>query len=446
MLTHRGFSAWIHSEGAPVPEYLVSMPDAKNCVNCWIPGKPGSKFTVFWQDETNSGIASCSYINIDGTHVPGKFLHGSGFSAKSGVRISKDAERPFVFEAVMDDARDTAASSAKMGTITLEIKRVVLLGTRPSDSAESSTIPKTILEKPKAGQICVGLGQEVVLAQQSPMTYQIAPYPKPAGDGPYPKPSTYVTFKFKYRTLEWLQQQDIATEANVSSSASLIRVPAPVPIKVEDSPQISSKRAREASTTPPSPTASAPPRKKLKSTHQEQVNASDLSSSSISVGHIEFASQPGSSSSAGYPEFRMPTTSTPSGGTSNNVIDLTPASEAEQKMSLPKSRKPSKARGKARIGSDSNSRKTSATMSMSASTSTIPSTSAIPSSSSATSEFNSTSLMLDHSLLPPGAFASMSNADFDALFPNLSAEATDNHSLSLPDGSLSDITTPSPSF
>lgn len=41
----------------------------------------------------------------------------------------------------------------------------------------------------------------MVPAQQSPMTYQIAPYPKPAGDGPYPKPSTYVTFKFKYRTL-----------------------------------------------------------------------------------------------------------------------------------------------------------------------------------------------------------------------------------------------------
>lgn len=41
MLTHRGFSAWIVVDGEPLPEYLVSVDEARHEVSCWIPGEPG---------------------------------------------------------------------------------------------------------------------------------------------------------------------------------------------------------------------------------------------------------------------------------------------------------------------------------------------------------------------------------------------------------------------
>jgi hypothetical protein len=47
MLTHRGFSACILSEGKPIPEYLVAVVDENpNTISCWIPSEVG-KVTRF---------------------------------------------------------------------------------------------------------------------------------------------------------------------------------------------------------------------------------------------------------------------------------------------------------------------------------------------------------------------------------------------------------------
>jgi hypothetical protein len=41
MLTHRGFSAWIVTDGETLPEYLVAVDGVANKVSCWIPSKEG---------------------------------------------------------------------------------------------------------------------------------------------------------------------------------------------------------------------------------------------------------------------------------------------------------------------------------------------------------------------------------------------------------------------
>lgn len=41
MLTHRGFSAWVVSNGMILPEHLVAVDEQCHRVSCWIPGTEG---------------------------------------------------------------------------------------------------------------------------------------------------------------------------------------------------------------------------------------------------------------------------------------------------------------------------------------------------------------------------------------------------------------------
>ena len=47
MLKHRGFSAWIESNGNVIPEYLVALDENANRVSCWIPGTEGQVSTSY---------------------------------------------------------------------------------------------------------------------------------------------------------------------------------------------------------------------------------------------------------------------------------------------------------------------------------------------------------------------------------------------------------------
>ena len=112
MLTHRGFSAWIVSNGAPIDEYLVTVDEKNHCVSCWVPGDEGrvsvhsattsagshesQTFSVHWRDH-GSRIDSCGFISLDGFVVPGRFLLGDGETSRQGVRTGNATERPFVF-------------------------------------------------------------------------------------------------------------------------------------------------------------------------------------------------------------------------------------------------------------------------------------------------------------------------------------------------------------
>jgi hypothetical protein len=52
MLRHRGFSAWIESNGNAIPEYLVALDETANRVSCWIPGTEG-------QVSASDAVGSC---------------------------------------------------------------------------------------------------------------------------------------------------------------------------------------------------------------------------------------------------------------------------------------------------------------------------------------------------------------------------------------------------
>jgi len=123
MLKHRGFSAWITSNGAVLPEYLVAVSEEDHRVSCWIPGQEGQvcfclyvyrclvlikpfspvqTFQVYWQDH-NGKVDSCGFIVLDGLVVPGRFLYGDGIASRGGIRSSVNTERPFVFQKVSDE-------------------------------------------------------------------------------------------------------------------------------------------------------------------------------------------------------------------------------------------------------------------------------------------------------------------------------------------------------
>lgn len=46
---------------------------------------------------------TCGYITLDGFTVPGRFLFGEGTACREGVRTSRKAERPFIFQKIHDD-------------------------------------------------------------------------------------------------------------------------------------------------------------------------------------------------------------------------------------------------------------------------------------------------------------------------------------------------------
>jgi len=251
MLTHRGFSAWIVVEGKPVPEYLVAEDTKAARVSCWIPSEPNQNFSVFWKDHGGK-VDSCSFITLDGLVVPGRFLFGDGETSRAGVRSSARTERPFIFQKIEEDEHSNQAVNKDVGMITLRIKRIQRVAGRPANPVQQ--LPSITLGKRKAGELCVGFGEERQTFDQFAYTWSVKPYEK---DGPVGgrTPKTYVSFVFRYRTREWLQMQGIVPESDVQPSppvtrASMRRVssaPAvPVPITPRASPTPPKKKHRSS--------------------------------------------------------------------------------------------------------------------------------------------------------------------------------------------------------
>ncbi|KAK0459842.1 uncharacterized protein EV420DRAFT_1763499 [Desarmillaria tabescens] len=209
MLTHRGFSAWIVANGKPLPEYLVAVDATNHRVSCWIPSEDGQAFAVYWQDH-NGKIDTCSFITLDGLTVPGRFLHGDGIAYRSGVRTSKTTERPFVFQQVTEEEASKSSSgvsSRDAGMVTLRIKRVNRVSTRPPDPHLSlSTSKQGVL---RSGDHRVGFGDEVPSFEQLGFTWMVRPF---QSGSTAKTPSTYVSFIFRYRSREFLRTQGIMPE------------------------------------------------------------------------------------------------------------------------------------------------------------------------------------------------------------------------------------------
>jgi len=258
MLTYRGFSAWIVVDGKPVPEYLVAEDTKTSRVSCWIPSEAGQKFSVFWKDHGGK-VDSCSFITLDGLVVPGRFLFGEGETSRTGVRSSARTERPFIFQNIEEDEPLTQSVNKDVGMITLRIKRIQRVAVRPANPIQE--LPSTVaLGKRKAGELCVGFGEDRQAFDQFAYTWSVKPYEK---DGPVGgrTPKTYVSFVFRYRTREWLQMQGIMPDSDVPSSPPVTRT---------SMRRVSSAPAVTESTLITPRASPTPPRKKLKSSVQEK--------------------------------------------------------------------------------------------------------------------------------------------------------------------------------
>lgn len=197
MLTHRGFSACIVSEGKPIPEYLAAVVAEKpNTISCWIPSDVGKTFSVHWRDE-GTKVHSCAFITLDGFVVPGRFLFGEGEACRNGVRSGPQTERPFMF-AQSQSSGASGQSTKDAGSIMLKIRLVELDGSKKANPLQS--IPD-LNSQSHLGDHCVGYGQEANTYMQSPLTWKVKPYQH--GE------SSHVTFLFRYRSPEWLIAQGI---------------------------------------------------------------------------------------------------------------------------------------------------------------------------------------------------------------------------------------------
>jgi len=210
MLTHRGFSAWVVSNGQALPEYLVAVDEQSHRVSCWIPGAEGHTFDVYWQDH-GGNVDSCGFIVLDGLVVPGRFLFGQGIASRGGLRASKSTERPFMFHKIPEIAIESPqrAAAKEAGMITLKIKRIKRVLHRPPNAIQS--LPGlTVLGKRKVGDLCIGFGEEVPTFEQYSSTWSVVPHDQDIPGAT--KPSTYVSFVFRYRSPDFLEAQGISVE------------------------------------------------------------------------------------------------------------------------------------------------------------------------------------------------------------------------------------------
>ncbi|KAJ3490214.1 hypothetical protein NLI96_g1571 [Meripilus lineatus] len=206
MITHRGFSAWISSEGQSLRSYEPTLDNRENKVSCWIPSSEGKTFTVHWRDN-GGGIDTAAYIYLDGFVVPGHFLYGSGEAERSGIRSSPIHERPFTFAKVGRGSRNTSGtpSSSGTGSIILKIKRVKRQGLHPPNALQPPPDASRRGNKRRMDH-CVSYGQSKETRNQVQTTWSFEPY-DPAN------PRSYVTFEFRYRPAEFLVDQGIMSAA-----------------------------------------------------------------------------------------------------------------------------------------------------------------------------------------------------------------------------------------
>ena len=119
-------------------------------------------------------MSTCAFIILDGVVVPGRFLHGEGAATRSGVRVSRTTERPFVFKKLKETGKwpelstpyigilmaghaDLAAleDSKEAGLIILKVKRIKCMAPRAPNPIRA--VPSVgVLGLRKEGDLCVG--------------------------------------------------------------------------------------------------------------------------------------------------------------------------------------------------------------------------------------------------------------------------------------------------
>ncbi|KAL4253146.1 hypothetical protein ABKN59_004149 [Abortiporus biennis] len=213
MITHRGFSAWISSEGRNLPTFEPNVDTTENKISCWVPSEEGKAFTVHWQDH-GGGIDTAAYIYLDGYIVPGQFLYGDGRGERSAVRVENGKERPFTFakpEVVQPQLRKVSGKGntrkGETGIIMLKIKQVKR--TRSHEPNKPHAPPNTIATGRRSRtEPCIGFGPARTARPQKKSSWYFEPYDSN-------NPGDYVTFVFRYRSPDFLIDQGIASESEL---------------------------------------------------------------------------------------------------------------------------------------------------------------------------------------------------------------------------------------
>ncbi|KAF9526999.1 hypothetical protein CPB83DRAFT_908010 [Crepidotus variabilis] len=338
MLTLRGFSACIETNGTPLPEYLVSVDEKSSKVSCWIPGIESQTFKVHWCDE-GSKVSTCAFIILDGVVVPGRFLHGEGAATRGGVRVSKTTERPFVFQKVKETGSEIREDSKEAGLIVLKIKRIKCVAPRAPNAIQSEPAAGALGMR-QTGDLCVGFGDEMEVEAQHGATWEVASY---ESEKPGTKPRTFVSFAFRYRSPDFLDAQGIAPMeqtqpwlAHTRRLATRRTVSLPLPmLKLEQSELLPPSAPNSANSTPDSSflKMGPPPTPLSRTTSISDLSqASTPGSSSASEPHSS-PEQPTNALSLFIPQLTtlIPTDSdSPQGITNTDVSEPSPtASEVD---------------------------------------------------------------------------------------------------------------------
>ncbi|KAI0263348.1 hypothetical protein BC834DRAFT_886848 [Gloeopeniophorella convolvens] len=202
MLRLREFAAWITSDGCHLPVYEPVIDKSNSRVTCWLACEEGKNFTVHWRDG-GSQIDTAAYITLDGYKVPGRYIYGKGEASRSGLRIGRDTERPFVFARHEDEAlgilTDPQVDMKQLGTIVLRIRRISV--TEIGKRNPTPQIPSSMQANNQAFDVTIGFGSPVPTSNQVP-TISFESYDKE-------HPGSYVTFIFRYRTREFLELHNL---------------------------------------------------------------------------------------------------------------------------------------------------------------------------------------------------------------------------------------------
>ncbi|KDQ14885.1 hypothetical protein BOTBODRAFT_32248 [Botryobasidium botryosum FD-172 SS1] len=211
-ITHRGFSAWIKSEGAELTAYNPIVEG--RTISCWIPSEEGEKFKVYWKDIIG-GVATRGTIYFDGSPKPAtatRVMPGTKpgtTTSKAGARLTETTIKPFLFSKLhtTDDESASSSVSPDLGSIRLSIERVI--AKKASTPVKvggrfAKQVPGAVHEKSKkAGSHVISYGDEENTGKRTFTHYKTQPY-DPSDTSPW------VTFIFRYRPLDLLQANGIA--------------------------------------------------------------------------------------------------------------------------------------------------------------------------------------------------------------------------------------------
>ncbi|KDQ14879.1 hypothetical protein BOTBODRAFT_145430 [Botryobasidium botryosum FD-172 SS1] len=224
MLSLRGFSAWIVSEGDQLEVFKPEEKDGGRTVCCWIPSRVGKKFEVHWMDVYGSGVATAGRVAVDGTTMASVALNGNKEEEKvsaQGVQLSESEYKPFMFSALQVTNSDFAITpiSPDLGTITLKIWRITIMARNlpfRAIAARTDAHGPVHEKSKKGGSHVVGFGAAKKTALVKRQCHSV-PY------SPEDQVTPYVTFIFRYRPLDLLQANDIAPRPE--PTAGLAAVP-----------------------------------------------------------------------------------------------------------------------------------------------------------------------------------------------------------------------------